>query len=101
MPRPAVTLQCLARHSRSQLPLTDVQVIEPHNGPWGGRDNCRGGRCALMVVALTGCYGRVGVEEPRHVQRNEAYHEERHEQPANEHREEHHDKEHHDDEHRD
>ena len=54
---------------------------------------------AIMVIATSGCYGQVGVDEPRHPHRNEAYHEDHHEQPANEHREEHHDREHHDDEH--
>jgi len=51
---------------------------------------------AIIVIVTSGCYGRVGVVEPRHAHRNEAYHEERHEQHVNEHHEEHHDNEHHD-----
>ena len=51
---------------------------------------------AIIVIAASGCYGRVGVEEPRHEQRTEVRHEERHEQPVTEHREERHEEEHHD-----
>jgi len=49
---------------------------------------------AIIVIAASGCYGRVGLEEPRHEQRTEVRHEERH--PVAEHREERHEEEHHD-----
>ena len=61
--------------------------------------NCRIRRfaySAIIVFATSGCYGGVGVEEPRHEQRNQVRHEERHDQPANEHREERHDEARHD-----
>ena len=50
----------------------------------------------IIVIAASGCYGHVGLEEPRHEQRTEARHEERHEQPVAEHREERNDEKHHD-----
>lgn len=70
-----------------------------HNNDARPNSNCRVQRVvcsAIIVIATAGCYGRVGVEEPRHEQRNEVRHEERHEQPANGHREERRDEERHD-----
>jgi len=107
-------MSCAIRFKRHNLVARSKQVESaPVDADKGGcvthkvaryHSNRRVGRVvysAIIVVATSGCYGRVGLEEPRHAQRNEAQHEERHEERANEHREEHHDKEHDDEEHRD